>query len=475
MSEQGLAETLRRIANQASPVRLPADLWHRGRGRRRRRLIAAVAAVVLAGTLAVPLLLHRGDAGALPPTSPGPAVPATVYPPVPGESTVLSAPPGPGAILVSGVGAFEGTDAPWYHYESRSLLVGRGGAYRLVREEFGPEIVLSPDGRYLAGTSMLEGTGWFEHNDPAVLDLTTGKIRRYQGGRPLAWAPTNAPDASASSAPAAYLLLWHHEDHVLRLLDLASGRTRDLMPIGGDAPRISAAFSPDGSQLAIQADDTLYIIDVAAGTHRKLVDFGTRERLAGAGAWLPDNRTLAMLEMSGCETDCDTAALNARVYHIRYLETVGGTRVDGPRLDGVVGIGAELHGWQDNGDAVVTRHDGRDGVHNGPIRATWVGTEMDVVRDVEVLALHSGGGQTRLVDLPDDARRVDIPQDLIRAGAFGGPAPSRVEGVAREAYASTTWLVIPAFPLTAVLLLALAGVLLAIAVRVRRRRRTRAA
>lgn len=465
MSESELREALHRLASQAAPARLPEDLWRRARRRHRRRMVTAIVAVVLAGTVAVSLLQDVSTSRGLPPAAPGPAVPATVYPPVPGERTVLSAPPGPAAILVmSDEGAFSGSDVSWHGYEARNLVVGRNGRYRLLRERYGGGMLtLSPDGRYVAGTTMMEGAGWSEGDVVAVLDLSTGEVRRYRGGTPVGtWAPDGR-----------HLLLWHHDSRQLRLLDLDSGTVRDLMLIGDQRMR-GVAFAPDGERIAVQADDTLHVIDLRDGSQRELLDLGTRTRLAGVGAWLPDNRTVAVLDMAGCETDCDTRALNARVHHVRYVDADSGARVDGPRLDGIVGVGAQLLGWQDDGDAVVTRHDARDGVHNGPLRATWDGTEWSIVRNVELLALHPGGGQTRLVDLPDGALSVDVPRDLIRAGAFGGPSASRVEGYVRVALGAVSPVLVVLWPLLIPLVLALIPICLTAVTSAHRRfRRTR--
>ncbi|MBX6723834.1 MAG: hypothetical protein IRY92_11475 [Dactylosporangium sp.] len=178
--------------------------------------------------------------------------------------------------------------------------------------------------------------------------------------------------------------------------------------------------------------------------------------------------------MAGCETDCDTRALNACVPYIHYIDADSGARVDGPRLDGIVGVGAQLLGWQDDGDAVVTRHDARDGVHNGPLRATWDGTEWSILRHVELLALHPGGGQTRLVDLPEGALSVDVPRDLIRAGAFGGPSAPRVEGYLRVALGTVSPALVVLWPLLVPLVLALIPICIAVVARAYRRfRRTR--
>lgn len=459
MSELRLTETLRRIADQAPTVRLPEGLWRRGRRLRRRRLAAATAAVaVLALALAVPMVgaVGRGGASWLTPARSGPAVPATVYPPLLGQATVRASPPGPAAILVSGEGPFAGHDLDWYRFEGRSLVVGRDGAYRLVRTTFGGEagqsMLLSPDGRYVTGDNTLEGAQWgWAEPALAVLDLTTGQVRRYDHGVvAVAWAPAGRR-----------LLVREREPARLSLLDLESGAVRPLLDLG-DArfrPAWAAAFSPDGGRVAVQVGDTLHVIDLADGARRVLAELGSRRRLAGVGAWLPDGSRIAVLEMSGCETDCDNRALNSRVYRIRYLDAGRGVEVSGPRLDEVVAIGCRLLGWLPGGGAVVVRHDANSFVHNGPLPVAWGETDTDVVGSVELIGLRPGGGRARLVELPAGARHVDVPRDLVEAGAFGGPSPSVVEGGVRRVVGAVTPVVLALGPgLVVVVFVLLLGV-----------------
>lgn len=452
MTERGLTELLRRIADQAPAVRLPEDLWRRGRRLRRRRLVAGAAAVAVLGVvLAVPLFGAGGGGGpgSLTPADSGPAVPAAVYPPLLGQSTVRESPPGAAAILVTGEGPLTGTDLAWYEYEGRSLVVGRDGEYRLVRTQFGGEagqgMLLSPGGRYVTGDNTMEGAGWPDIA-LSVLDLTNGKIRRYDGGLAVAWAPDGRQ-----------LLVQEWQTHRLNLLNLDSGELRPLMDLGEVTlrPAWAAAFSPDGGRVVVQVGDALHLIELADGSRREVVDLGSRRRLAGVGAWLPDGRRIAILEMTGCETDCDNRALNSRAYRIRYLDAERGVEVSGPRFDDVVGIGARLLGWQRNGDAVMVRHDANKVVHNGPMRATWDGTDSSVVGNVELIALHPGGGRARLVELPAGAMQVDVPRDLVEAGAFGGPSPSWVEGGVRQMAGAVTPIVLGLGPALVVLLFVL--------------------
>ena len=85
-------------------------------------------------------------------------------------------------------------------------MVGRNGSYRIVRHvnafDAGETLLLSPNGRYIAGDSGLEGAqpGADIANATAVLDLTTGQVRTYDAGRPLAWSPDGASLLASSDA-----------------------------------------------------------------------------------------------------------------------------------------------------------------------------------------------------------------------------------------------------------------------------------
>lgn len=448
MNERGLTEALRRIAEQAPPVRLPEDLWQRGRRLRRRRVVAATAVAVCVLALGVPLLGRSGDYP-LVPAAAGPAVPAAVYLPLLGQATVHDSPSGPAAILVSGGGALRGTDA-WGGFVGRSLLVSRDGKYRLVRTRSGSvagsTLLLSSDGRYVAGDDTLEGVSWPD-NAVAVLDLVTGKVRRYPAGLALAWTPDGRG-----------LLIHESGKRRVSLLALDSGEQRTVLELGDLGPGgvRRAAFSPDGGRVAVQVGDTLHLVDVADSSRRRHVELGSRRMLAGGGAWLPDGRRLAILDMADCVTGCDDPALHPHAYQVRYLEADSGVEVPGPPLDDVVGVRPRLLGWQADGDAVVVEP-GLNGGSGG----------------VELIALRPGGGRSRLVDLPAEAQDVDVPRDLVGAGAFGGPSPSVVEGRLREVLAPVTPVVLALGPGLVVPLFLLLAVVVSMVSLIRRRRRRR--
>jgi len=184
-------------------------------------------------------------------------------------------------------------------YEDRSLVVGQNGSYRLARtvnevKAGAGGLVLSPDGRYLAGQPDLEGAHWTDSRmSVAVVDLTTGKARIYSG-HPIAFSPDGS-----------LLVAGEHEPEVaggmkdsgvsslpLALLDLNTGNQLWVGSVFGDTREGNfTAFSPDGGRIAVATKDALYVVDVANRATRKLMLLNGRDRLAGprlASRWHAD-------------------------------------------------------------------------------------------------------------------------------------------------------------------------------------------
>jgi len=398
-TEERLAESLRLIAADTAPGRLPADLWSKGRRRRRTRLAGGAAAVaVLAALVVVPLAARGGGGHGVPPAEPMPAVPRVVHTPFPFTSTVQHSPHGPAALVVSGVGAFHGSDV-FTNYEGRNVVVSPDGISRKVNLyneiiDAGYGSYLSPDGHLLATDTSVQGADDETQGGLAVLDLTTGAVRTYPvGGSPIAWSPTGR-SVLVSTATGG------QSAGGLRLVNLEYGVVRDLsLAIEGDA----VAFSPDGWRLAVQVGPSLWIVNVATAERREIrASVGQGRRLAGPGAWTSDGR-LALAD----------AGLS-----ITYLDVESGAEVTGPRLDRVTGSALRLLGWQADGDAVVA-------VFQPPPPPALVAPhDLAWVSGVQLLALHPGGGRTELVDLPGDVLYVDVARDLLVADRFGGPGAS---------------------------------------------------
>lgn len=469
MSEGRLSEMLHRVAAESRPPRLAADTWDRGRRRRRFTVAAAVVAVtaLLAG---VPLAAPRLHAAPAPADGGGRrVVPARVYPPLPGQNTIGEDPPGPAALVVSGDRELQGSDL--WTWEGRSLLVGQDGGYRLARtvnqtSAGVDDMLLSPDGRYLAAQPMIEGTNW--PDDPvgqtAVVDLTTGRIRQYTGGLPVAWSP------DGRSLLLRPMTVDDPRLGRLNLLDVTTGTLRALPEIKERFHSNLAAFAPDGTRIALATTDALYVVETAGMTLRRLAPLTPRDRLAGPGAWLPGGDRITMWALADCEAGetCDEDRLARRPIRFGYRDATTGAVAPGPALPAARGLAARVLGWQRDGDAVVAEYQPEAGLMKQPDDPHWSETDWYAVGSVTVSEFRPDGSRRRVVDLPQSALFVDVPTDLL--DSFGGPAPSRAEGAVR-------WLLALWWPLGqfagALVVLSALGVLCVR--RLRRRARRRAA
>lgn len=151
-------------------------------------------------------------------------------------------------------------------------------------------MLLSPD-----GTSVALG----EHNttspDIEFVDLETGQVTSQevpdarsvlpvawsQDGNRVSYLATNKPTNPYSFSPIRGALVE---------LDLSSG---SVEPVPGGKQASAAAYSPDGTRIAIQhgGDAGLQIVDLSTGDIRAVQEEGT---LAGPNAWSPDGRLLTV-------------------------------------------------------------------------------------------------------------------------------------------------------------------------------------
>jgi hypothetical protein len=390
---------LHTVADEACPARLPHDLWARGRRRRRRRIAGAALAL-----FAVALLLPLTVASAGRPEAPAdgrPTVPSRVQTPLMFQATAVSSPPGAATVIVTAPGGFGAIDM-FGGYEDSALVVGTSGSYRMVRHidgfAAGESILLSPDGRYLAGDWAFESS-WRTGVGAAatvVMDLKTGRLRTYRAGAPIAWFPDGTRLLTTTGT--------------LQMLHLDTGAVDDLGLRHDPTNGASVAVSPDGRQAVVQNWPRLDVLDLDTHRVHTLTDLSDRGTLAGPGAWTPDGR----IAIWRCTPTCHGAA-RADVT-LTYLDAANGVEARGPSLPGVAG--SRLLGFQTDGDAIVIRFATTD----TPSRPDAPDVTSPSTGHPEVIALRPDGRTTVLVSLPATASRVDVATDLLER--FGATPPS---------------------------------------------------
>ncbi|WP_203900428.1 WD40 repeat domain-containing protein [Virgisporangium aliadipatigenens] len=406
-----------------------------------RRTLALVGAAVLL-VVSVPLVL---GAAAGPERSTDAAVPAEIYQPRPWQAPVQQSPAGSAAVLFSGKGGGTGGGSLPGTYGSKVGVVGRDGSYRVLRyatsdRQVAQEVLLSPDGRYVAGDGSEEDPiGMDEYSGAvSVVDLVTGRTRRFAvnpGDRAVAWRPDggalvlwNRGKPSTTGDEVAFdghEVSYGYGGGTLRLMELGDGRLRTVanLDIAPFDPVFGVAFTPDGKQLAYQNGQRLHVVDMTVDGPRRpaLVNLDAGERLAGAGAFTPDGARFAVVSADGwCLKECSGDARNARTWKLRLRDTATGALVPGTRFASVGGAALRIAGWYRDGTAVAVRYR----VRGGDAPQQEPPTAYRSVRGVELLALPAVGGQQRLLRTPrGEVYDLDVARDLILNARFGGAAP----------------------------------------------------
>jgi hypothetical protein len=434
-------------ADRVAAAQVPGDLWRRGRRRHRRRVGGAVVAV-LTVALAIPGLVVSA-AKPPPPVTGAPAdgsVPGRVFDPYLSQAPVAESPTGRAAVLLSGSGDGLGTqDLPWT-FGSKIASVGRDGSYRMLRygrmyAQAGQDVQLSPDGRYVVGPDSFEEYCYYCDGQArlSVVDLQTGQARHFKdlpANVPVAWQPDGAalllwsqPELVSDISGAPYdgnEAKYGYAGGSLWLLDLATGRSRKLLDLGMARfePVTSAAFAPDGRHVAVQLDRTLLLVNTADGSSRTLASLGERQRLAGTGAFTADGTRIAVLDHDGCAVACTNLARNVRKWRVLTLDATTGQPASDSGFDRVPGAVVRMAGWQRNGTAVVVAYldESNPNYDRGPSQD--VPTSYRAVSAANLLALSPGGGTVQLIR-PESVQLwdIDVAHDLLVEGRFGGPSP----------------------------------------------------
>ncbi|VXB17525.1 exported hypothetical protein [Nocardioides sp. AX2bis] len=173
-------------------------------------------------------------------------------------------------------------------------------------------MLLSPDGRRVA-----LGDHDTSEADLEIVDLSSADVARHalppaRSVRPIAWSSESTQVAYISSTEPTNPYSGRSLVGDLVVLDTDSGDTTAVTV--GD-PISGAAFSPDGSLIAVQrrgSSSGISLVDLATSTvrdlPRPLQDEAQRGVLAGPEAWSPDGRLLAVaheesmefLDVTGC-------------------------------------------------------------------------------------------------------------------------------------------------------------------------------
>ncbi|GGM35274.1 hypothetical protein GCM10011608_19880 [Micromonospora sonchi] len=431
MSEE-LRTALRELGERMPATRLGSDPWMVGRRQRWRAAwrtgVAGLVAVLICA-LGVPAILGGSGAG-MPPAATGAGVPERISLPWMWQATVEQDPPGSASVLFGGGGlGLRGSD--FVDHEGKIAVVGRGGDYRMLlyggsESTAGEDVQLSPDGRYVA---HVPGTDWL-----TVTDLTDGSDRAYLGpsnsdccATPVSWSRDGAsllvveydPEATRYDASG-----WGRDASRLTLLEVTTGATRILVDDLGDRWSLRtaslAAFSPDGSRIAATVGDRLSLLD-RDGRMLWSRDLGPQRKLAGNGAFTADGSRIAVADLEGCLSGCDSAALAARTWTVTWLDAATGRDAGGPTLAPVRGQALRALGWRLGIDLVAVRYEAEPG--NGMPEGTgWNDTGYWESGRVQLIALRPDGTTEVLLDPPDEVWSLDVARDLLEAGSFGAPA-----------------------------------------------------
>ena len=272
--------------------------------------------------------------------------------------TVSSSAPGPAVALWQHGYGVELLDFP------QAVVLGAGGdSYRRVdvaEERAGSEtqgdpapMLLSPD-----GTRVAVGDHDTERPDVVVVDLTTGETTRHAlpAGHsvvPVAWSSDGETLASLVSDEATNPYSGGRITGSIALLDLPDD-SAEVLELDGSAT--AAAFSPDGSQLAVEQSGGVTVVGLQDGGRRSLAVDGV---LAGPAAWSPDGRLLAVTTVEPVSAPPGVDAPGVPT-GIGFVDPTGrGRSVPEPLALDLTGPGRVL-GWAGPREALTVLADGAD-------------------------------------------------------------------------------------------------------------------
>jgi len=314
-------------------------------------VLPAAAAPPVIGAVVAGIVVVLTGLGDSPAPAPTPSVPREMAGYSYLTGSVSSSPPGPVVALWQHGYGVEFLDLP------QAVVLGAGGdSYRRVdvaEERAGSEtqgdpapMLLSPD-----GTRVAVGDHDTERPDVVVVDLTTSETTRHElpAGRsvvPLAWSADGDELASLISEEATSPYSGGRITGEVALLD-RSDDSAEVLALDGSAT--AAAFSPDGSELAVEQSGGVTVVGLQDGSRRSL---GVDGVLAGPAAWSPDGRLLAVTSV---EPSIAPAGLDApgTPTGLTFVDPSGhGRAVPDPVRLPLAGPGRVL-GWAGSGEVLA--------------------------------------------------------------------------------------------------------------------------